>query len=93
MFVVFHYHFHMAALQRRFGMVEGLVQRYDDSENWFVRWEEEERRCEDDFLVPVPFGKIVLILCPWDAAGQISDFRSWPTTIFWGVKSVKRRTR
>ena len=59
-------------------MVEGLVQRYDDSENWFVRWEEEERRCEDDFLVPVPFWKIGLMLLPWDAASQISDFRSWP---------------
>ena len=59
-------------------MVEGLVQRYDDSENWFVRWEEEERRCENDFLVPVPFGKIELMLPPWDAAGQISDFRGWP---------------
>ena len=75
-FVVFLLPFHMAAVQRRCGMVESLVQRYADSENWFVRWEE-ERRCEDGFLVTVPFGKIELMLPPWDAAGQISSFRSW----------------
>ena len=46
--VVFQYIFYMAAVQKRFGIVEDLVQRYDDSENWFGRWEEEERRCEDD---------------------------------------------
>ena len=76
-FVVFHYHFHTAAVQRRFEIVEGLVQRDDDSENWFVRWEEEERRCEDDFVVPVPFWNIGLMLSPLNAAGQISDFRRW----------------
>ena len=73
-FVVFHYHFHTAAVQRRFGIVEGLVQRYADSENWFVR---KERRCEDDFVVPVPFWNIGLMLFPLNAAGQISDFRRW----------------
>ena len=52
MFAVPHGHCHMAAVPRRFGMVEGLVQRYAESEKWFVRWEE-ERRCEDDFSVPV----------------------------------------
>ena len=39
--------FYMAAVQRRFGMVEDLVQRYHDSEKWFGRLEE-EGRCEDD---------------------------------------------
>ena len=66
----------MAAVQRRCGMVDSLVQRYADSENWFVRWEE-ERRCEDGFFIPVPSWKIELMLSPWDAAGQISDFRRW----------------
>ena len=36
-FVAFHYHFHMAAVQRRCGMVESLVKRYADPENRFVR--------------------------------------------------------
>ena len=94
-FVVFHHHFHMGAVQRRCGIVEGLVQRYADSENWFVRWEEEERRCEDGFLVPVPFLQNWTDVVPLGRSGSNKRFPKLAstTTIFWVVQSVKRRTR